>query len=67
MLAHTTPGSTERDHTARRVFHDACQSGHASRSVLRIFQDILGSAAATVPDLRNPPKFWSRCVPATFR
>ena len=67
MVAHSIPGSTEREHTSRRVFHDTCQSGHVSRQVLKEFQNLLGPAANAFPDLRNPPKLWSRNVPATFR
>jgi hypothetical protein len=69
VAAHTVPGSTERDHTARRVFEDACHAGQASKAVLREFSNILGAqqAFAAFPDLRNPPKFWSRAVPANFR
>jgi hypothetical protein len=67
MVAHSIPGSTERDHTSRRVFSDACQAGQVSRQVLKEFQNILGPAANAFPDLRNPPKTWSRNVPATFR
>jgi hypothetical protein len=69
VAAHTVPGSTERDHTARRVFEDACHAGQASKAVLREFSNVLGAqqAFAAIPDLRNPPKFWSRAVPAYFR
>jgi hypothetical protein len=67
MVAHSTPGSTERDHTSRRIFSDACQAGNVSQSVLKEFHTILGPAAKMLPDLRNPPKFWSRNVPPTFR
>jgi hypothetical protein len=67
IVAHSVPGSTEREHTSRRIFHDTCQAGYVSKSVLKEFQTILGSAANTFPDLRNPPKFWSRNVPTSFR
>lgn len=67
MVAHSIPGSTEREHTSRRVFQDACQVGQVSRQVLKEFQTLLGPAANTFPDLRNPPKPWSRNVTATFR
>ena len=67
MVAHSVPGSTEREHTSRRVFEDACQAGQVSRQVLKEFQQLLGPAANTFPDLRNPPKQWSRNVPASFR
>lgn len=67
IVAHTLPGSTERENTSRRVFHDTCQAGYVSRQVLKEFQNVLGPAANTFPDLRNPPKFWSRNVPTAFR
>jgi len=69
VAAHTVPGSTERDHTARRVFHDACNAGQVSKAVLREFSNVLGSqqAFSAIPDIRNPPSFWSRGVPANFR
>jgi hypothetical protein len=67
MVAHSVPGSTEREHTSRRIFEDACQAGQVSRQVLIEFQNLLGPAANTFPDLRNPPKSWSRNVRASFR
>jgi hypothetical protein len=67
MVAHSIPGSTEREHTSRRVFEDACQNGQVSRQVLIEFQNLLGPTAKTSPDLRNPPKSWSCNVPPTFR
>lgn len=68
IAAHSVPGSMEREHTSRRVFHDTCQAGQVSRQVLKEFQDILGPAAkAAFPDLRSPPKFWSQNVPSSFR
>lgn len=69
IVAHTTPESTERVNTARRVFENACQAGQVSRSVIQAFKDALGGRAAGFHGLhsKNPPKFWSSSVPAAFR
>ena len=69
IAVHCAPGSTEREHAACRVFRNACQAGQVSRSVLLGAKDALGRAAATFPEIhaKNPPKFWSRSVPAAFR
>lgn len=67
VVTHSVPGSIERESTTRRVFHDTCQAGQVSRQVLKEFHNILGQAASTFPDIRHPPKFWSRNVPSAFR
>lgn len=69
IVAHCAPGSTERDHTARTVFLEACQAGQVSRPVLEAFKETLDKSSTTYSDVHasNPPKFWSRNVSAAFR
>lgn len=69
ISTHCATGSTERQHTATRVFESACSDGQVSRSVVEGIKDALGPGIESFPHFfaKRRPKSWSRNVEIKFR